>query len=89
MSESLSDIIDRLKRSLRAQQVKSTDVRWSTLNPISTFFEKALLDDLVETDRSRSQLSEVARISVRECREMQIRGAFMLDLAKVGFSVCG
>lgn len=89
MPENLSDIIDRLKRSLRDQQVKSSDIRGSTLNPISTFFEKTLLDELVKVDGSRSRLFEDARMVARDSRDEQIIGAFLLDLAKVGFSVCG
>ena len=89
MPEKLSDIIDRLKRSLRDQQVKSSDIRGGTLNPISTFFEKAPLYELVEVDRSRSQLYDGTQILVREGREVEIRGAFLLGLAKVSFSVCG
>jgi hypothetical protein len=89
LPENLSDIIDRLKRSLRDQQVKSSDIRGSTLNPISTFFEKTLLDELVKVDGSRSRLFEDARMVARDSRDEQIIGAFLLDLAKVGFSVCG
>ena len=89
MPENLSDIIDRLKRSLRDQQVKSSDIRGSRLNPISTFFEKPLLHEVVEVDRSRSLFSDGAEILAKDCSGMQIRGAFLLGLAKVGFSVCG
>jgi len=89
LPENLSDIIDRLKRSLRDQQVKSSDIRGSTLNPISTFFEKTLLDELVKVDGSRSRLFEGARMVARDSRDEQIIGAFLLDLAKVSFSVCG
>ena len=89
MPENLSDIIDRLKRSLRDQQVKSSDIRGGTLNPISTFFEQSILDESVEVDRSRSRFSDETQILAKDSREIQSRGVFLLDLAKVGFSVCG
>ena len=89
MPENLSDIIDRLKRSLRDQQVKSSEIRGGTLNPISTFFEKTALDELVEVDRCRCRLYERAQILAEDSREVQIRGAFLLDFARVGFSACG
>ncbi len=89
MPENLSDIIDRLKRSLRDQQVKSSDIRGSRLNPISTFFEKTLLKEVVEVDRFRSRFYEGAQILTKDSSEIQIKGAFLLDSAKVGFSVCG
>jgi len=89
LPENLSDIIDRLKRSLRDQQVKSSDIRGSRLNPISTFFEKTLLKEVVEVDRFRSRFYEGAQILTKDSSEIQIKGAFLLDSAKVGFSVCG
>jgi len=89
LPENLSDIIDRLKRSLRDQQVKSSDIRGGTLNPISTFFEQTILEESVEVDRYKSLFSDSSQISAKDNREVQTRGAFLLDLAKVGFSACG
>ena len=89
MPENLSDIIDKLKRSLRDQQVKNSDIRGSRLNPISTFFEKTLLHEVVQVHRSRSRFSDGTQILAKDRSEMQIKGTFLLDSAKVGFSVCG
>ena len=89
MPEDLSDIIDRIKSSLRDQQVKGAEVRAGVLNPITTFFEKTSLTGLVEANRWKSQSDDEAFILAEYVRETYLSGAFLLDLAKVEFSDCG